>query len=124
MKNLRYTITCLLIITAFLSCKKEEGEGGKASITGSIWVKKYNSTGIIILGEYAGAYEDVYIIYGDNSTYGNRIQANPDGKYEFKYLQPGHYKIYAYSKDSTGNFSAPKFAIIREVEITRKKQTV
>jgi len=125
MKNLKHFFFFLLFLgTTFSSCKKEEGEGGNSSITGSIWVKKFNTTGILVLGEYAGAYEDVYIIYGDDSNYGNRIQANPEGKYEFKYLQPGHYKIYAYSKDSTGNADAPKFAIIREVEITKKKQTV
>jgi hypothetical protein len=115
----------LLLFTACaVSCKKPEGKGGKASIMGSIHVKKFNAAGIVIAGEYEGAYEDVYIIYGDNSTYGDKIQANPDGNYEFKYLQPGHYKVYAYSKDSTGNSSAPKFAIIREVEITKKKQEV
>ena len=117
-------IFTFLITTLLSSCKKEEGEGGKASITGNILVKKYNSTGTLIIGEYAGAYEEVYIIYGDNIAYGNKIEANPEGKYEFKYLQRGNYKIYAYSKDSTGDVSAAKFAIIKEVSITDKKQTV
>ncbi|MFL5765381.1 MAG: hypothetical protein ACJ77K_15660 [Bacteroidia bacterium] len=124
MKKLKYFVIAFLLAGTFIACKKEAGEGGKASITGAIRVKKYNSSGTVIAGEYEGAYEDVYIIYGDNSTYGNRIQANPQGKYEFKYLQPGHYKVYAYSKDSTGNSSAPKFALVHEVEISSRKQTV
>lgn len=111
-----------LSIFTFSSCKKSEGEGGKASITGKIWVKRYNATGTVVAGEFAGAYEDVYIIYGSDATYGDKAQANPDGIYEFKYLRPGNYKIYAYS---TGpSITVNRLAVIKEVEITEKKQTV
>jgi hypothetical protein len=127
-KNMKPSKNLLMItlsLTFFLfSCKKEEGEGGKASIYGSIWVKKYNVTGLVTLGEYAGAYEDVYIVYGDDATYGNRIETGPEGKFEFKYLRPGNYKIYAYSRDSLGNDTVPKFAVIKDVVISKKKESV
>jgi hypothetical protein len=113
-----------LMLIFLFACKKEEGDGGKASIQGNIWVKKYNASGVVILGEYAGAYEEVFIIYGDEVSYGDKVEANPEGKYEFKYLRPGNYKVYAYSKDSLGDVSASKFAVIKEVEITKKKETV
>ena len=124
-------ILFLLLFTfatiTFSSCKKSEGQGGKASITGKIWVKRYNAIGIPISaslgGEFAGAYEDVYIIYGAYATYGDRVQANPDGVYEFKYLRTGSYKIYAYSS-GTSLTTTNRVAVIKDVEITEKKQVV
>lgn len=125
MKNKNFLWISLTLLLAFLfSCKKEEGEGGKASITGSVWVKKYNASGAAILGEYAGAYENVYIIYGDDISYGDKTETNPEGKFEFKYLQPGNYKVYAYSKDSTGANATGKVAVIKEIKITKRKETV
>lgn len=52
-------------------------------------------------GEFAGADEDVYIIYGDDVSYGNKVKSGPDGIFEFKYLRKGDYKIYVESKDTT-----------------------
>lgn len=124
MKLIKVIFLSLITISliSISSCKKSEGEGGKASIKGKIWVKRYNATGTVVAGEFAGAYEDVYIIYGSDATYGDKAQANPDGVYEFKYLRPGSYKIYAYS---TGpSLTINKIAVIKDVEITEKKQTV
>lgn len=129
MKTFKIIILSFIAFTllSISSCKKSEGEGGKASITGKIWVKRHNEIGIPIPasygGEYPGAYEDVYIIYGDDATYGDRVQANPDGIYEFKYLRPGSYKIYAYSSGASLT-TTNREAVIKDVEITQKKQTV
>jgi hypothetical protein len=111
---------------AFSSCKKGEGEGGNSSITGKVWVKKYNPYTSSWTGEYAGAYQDVYIIYGDKESYGDRTETNPEGVFEFKWLRPGNYKVYTYSKtvDVPFNPSSPDKIIIKEVEITDKKQEV
>ena len=114
-----------LALVAVSSCKKTEGTGGNSSITGKVIFHKYaNPTGTLLVyqGEYAGAYEDVYIIYGDDATYGARLKTNPDGIYEFKYLRPGKYKVYAYS--SGVNVTTNRVAVIKEVEIAKKKQTV
>lgn len=124
MKPFKIIILSFIAITllSIASCKKAAGTGGKAAITGKIWVKRYNTTGTTITGEFAGAYEDVYIIYGNDATYGNRIKTNPDGIYEFTYLRTGKYKIYAYSIGST--ITTNRLAVIKEVEITKKTQTV
>ena len=93
-----------LLISA---CSKPAGEGGRATITGKIWVENYNTLGAYpggaytLNGEYAGADEDVYIIYGDDASYGNKVKSGPDGIFEFKYLRKGDYKIYVKSKDTT-----------------------
>jgi hypothetical protein len=115
----------LLFVTA---CSKGPGEGGNSSIKGSVWVRNYNSTFTVLNNEYKGAGEDVYIIYGDEVANGDKVETNYNGEYEFKYLRPGKYTIYAYSKDSAaivaGDANAPEMAVIKEVEISDKKQQV
>ena len=105
----------------FTSCEKEAGEGGNSSIKGYIHVKDYNISFLILQAEYPGANEDVYIIYGDDISYGDRIQASPDGTFEFKYLRKGKYKVYVYSDDTTASGQS---VVVKEVEIARKKMTV
>lgn len=112
------------LVTILYSCKKEAGEGGDSSIKGTIWVKDYNASFTTLLGEYAGTDEDVYIIYGDNISYGDKIKASPDGGFEFKYLRKGSYTIYVYSKDNTLTSASGKITISKKVEITDKKQKV
>jgi hypothetical protein len=86
---------------ALNSCKKYEGEGGKSSITGKIMIdQKLYVNGILsqtVLFE--GAKEDVYLVYGeDDLIYDDKVEANYDGTFTFKYLQPGTYTVFAYSE--------------------------
>lgn len=106
--NLKITLSLALIAGLVIaSCKKPAGEGGRASIKGKIWVENYNTLGpypggaYTLKGEFAGADEDVYIIYGDDVSYGNKVKSGTDGVFEFKYLRKGEYKIYVKSKDTT-----------------------
>lgn len=120
-------ISFLLIATFFitlLGCKKGPGEGGNSSISGKIWVQNYNSSFTTITSEYAGADEDVYIIYGNDVSYGEKISASPDGSFEFKYLRPGDYTIYVYSKDKTLTAPSGTIAIKKAVTISSKKEKV
>jgi hypothetical protein len=110
------------LLAAFVfSCEKEPGEGGNSSITGYVHVTDYNATFIFIQGEYDGANEDVYIIYGDDVSYSDKISAGPDGRFEFKYLRKGDYTVYVYSKDST---LAGKHAVSKNIEITGNRKKV
>lgn len=115
---------------AIASCKKPAGEGGNSSIKGTVHTKNYNPDFSALINQYAGADLDVYIIYGDDATYGNKTKSGPDGVFEFQYLRKGSYKIYIYSKDSVGtvgppqNLNAPKIAIFKRVEISKKKEVV
>lgn len=86
-------------------------------------MKDYNSTYTVLLEEYYAQDVDVYIIYGDDKTYSERIRTNYDGTYEFKYLRKGTYHIYAYSEDSTLTTNA-MIPVIRDVEITKNNQDV
>jgi len=122
MKIIFYVLIVFAI--TFSSCKKEAGEGGDSSIKGTVWVKDYNASFTTLLGEYAGADEDVYIIYGENISYGDKIKASPNGGFEFKYLRKGSYTIYVYSKDNTLSSPSGKITMSKKIEITDKKQTV
>jgi hypothetical protein len=122
------SIFALAAVIMIASCKKPAGDGGNSSITGKVHTTNWNSTFTVVNADYPSADVDVYIIYGDELSYGDRIKTNPDGVYEFKYLRPGKYKIYVYSKDKdaylAGNTNPPEKAVYKEVEITKKKQTV
>lgn len=122
-KNLLILLVAFLPAVFFSSCKKEAGEGGTSSIYGRIMVKDYNSTYTVLEEEYYGQDVDVYIIYGDDKTYSERIRSNYDGVFEFKYLRKGMYHVYAYSEDSTLQTNA-MIPIIRDVEITKNNEEV
>lgn len=119
-----YALILLTGLTTFNSCKKEAGEGGNSSIKGKIWVEDYNATFTTLQAQYAGADEDVYIIYGDNTSYGDKIKASPDGSFEFKYLRKGNYTIYVYSKDKTLASPSGKVTVKVNATISKKKETV
>lgn len=117
---------CALVFAGFLlilsSCKKGPGEGGNSSIAGYVHVTEYHFNFLTVTGDYDGADEDVYIIYGDELSYGDHLKTGPDGKFEFKYLREGSYKLYVYTDDSAS--VSGKASIIKTVEINGKNQTV
>ncbi len=113
----------LLIPLLMNSCKKEPGSGGKSTIYGKVLVKEYNSTFTVLDEIYYGPGIWVYIVYGDDRDYGDRIQTSYDGTWEFKYLRPGTYHVYAFSKDSTLQTNA-QIPVMRDVEVPSKKQDI
>lgn len=120
LKVLNSVLFSLLLLVLF-SCKKPAGQGGNSSIKGRLWVKDFPT-----MAEYAGYDEYVYIIYGDDVSYGDRIRSSYDGQFEFKYLRKGKYKIYTYSMAlaSSGQPVLLDSAVVREIEITKNRQTV
>ncbi len=113
-----------IIVLLISSCKKEAGEGGDSSIRGKIWVVNYNATFTSINNEYVGADEYVYIIYGDDISYGDRVKTNPAGEFEFKYLREGNYTIYIYSKDKTRTEPSGITSMKVSTNISKKEQVV
>ena len=112
----------LLTICFFaISCKKE-GVGGDASITGYVHVKKYNSTFTQYISEYPGRDIYVYIVYGEHSGFDKRVKTDYNGNFEFPYLYKGKYTLYAYSRDSTLQDPSGTIPVIREIQITERKQ--
>src|ERR1041385_958789 len=92
-----FSIAAFTILLFFTSCNTGPGPGGQATITGKVWSQNWNSNLTIMQAEGYGQNIDVYLIYGDDPTYGDRVKTGPDGTYEFKYLRKGKYKVYAFS---------------------------
>lgn len=123
-KKLLRLLTVMLVIVGVLSfsgCNSLPGDGGTSTITGKVFVEKYNASGILFQSYYSGG-EKVYIIYGDNIGYDDDVQTSYDGTYKFEYLRKGDYTIYAYSDCLTCDGSTePK---IIQASITDNNQVV
>jgi len=120
-------IGILIILSVFLwSCEKGAGEGGMAKISGKVIIEDYNIDFTILRDTYPAQAYDVYIIYGDEPYYGDKIETNFDGYFEFNYLREGEYTIYTYSKDKTldYNMTSKLTTIERKVTIASKKEEV
>jgi hypothetical protein len=122
-----YFLLTIGFVASLASCKKEAGDGGNSSIRGKISkelrvVLNNPSTAI---GTFPAADEDVYIIYGDHVSPDDRVQTNYNGEYEFLYLRPGKYTVYAFSAD-TNSVAVPwdedHMTVIQELEITDGNQ--
>jgi hypothetical protein len=111
------------MILFLASCEKEPGPGGNSTIYGKVLVRDYNATFTYLEETYYGPGIWVYLVYGDDRDYGQRIETNYAGTYEFKYLYPGTYHIYVYSKDSTLQTNA-MVPVIRDITIPKKKQDI
>ena len=63
-------------------------------------VQKY--VGEFTIGDpYVSQEQEVYIIYGNEEVYFDRMDTGFDGKFEFKGLIKGEYKLYALSECGT-----------------------
>ncbi len=124
MKKIFPVLLVTLVSLIVFSCSKEAGDGGNSTIYGKIIAYNYNSEFTNLRGIYPAPDEDVYLIYGEDHSYSERIRSNYDGIYEFKYLRPGDYTIYVYSKDSTLTLVSGIYPVIKKVTIKEKKQTL
>ncbi len=122
----KYIIPTIILplMILFISCEKEEGEGGTSTIIGKVYIKDYNAEFTKILNEYYAADEDVFIVYGSDKVYGDDFKTHFDGTYRFQYLQKGTYTVYAYSKDSTYTSPSGLVSVMKEIKITDNNQIV
>jgi hypothetical protein len=113
--KIQFYFLMALVLLAGISCKKNEGKGGKFSISGKVYANYYNKD--FTTKRYGGyiADRDVFIMYGDETINGDDTKTSYDGSFEFKYLTKGKYKVYAYSIDKNTQL---KTAVIKEIELT------
>ena len=115
----------LLMLAFFLfasSCSKGPGPGGDATVSGKLLVQSYNSNCTIKQAEFYGVDEDVYLIYGDDPSYSERVRTGPDGVFWFPYLRKGKYTVYSVTKSCT--VLEGDSLISTTIEITDRKETV
>ncbi len=120
LKRVFLFLTIFTIFT-FSSCKKGPGDGGRASIKGKVFSVNYNSS--LTLPQDSGYIggEKVYVIYGDQTIVGDNQDSNNEGAFQFNFLRKGKYKVYVYTKTLTNHLDS---AIVKEIEITGRTQTV
>ena len=121
MRTILLGVLCTIL---FMACKKEEGVGGDASISGRVWTYAVSINGAFTdtIAEYPSEDTYVYIVYGDNTGFDKRIKTDYNGFFKFNYLYPGNYTIYVYSFDPIAiDGQSP---VIREVTIKDRKDNV
>jgi hypothetical protein len=124
--SLILTVAVAILLATLTSCKKPAGPGGKASIKGKVYVKDFNISAYgAPISEYYGPGENIYICYGNNTTVGNNVNTSTDGSFEFLYLNKGHYKIFALSRDTSVKVAGSNktLPVVMEIDITSNTQT-
>lgn len=116
MKKYFAIVVCMFFA---LSCSKDPGSGGTASLTGRIKVKEYSEDYTLLKAEYYAQAENVYLIYGDDQTHSDNFKTTPEGYFTFEFLRKGNYTIYVYSEDSTGVNPSGTIPVYVSTEITK-----
>ena len=107
----------LLSVTLF-SCNNKEGEGGTGTVQGYVKLIHHPDDNYQLEADTLNAAKtDVFIVYGDEEFYGDDAETNPDGFYQFNYLTPGDYTVFAYSTLPTGE----KIPVSETVTLERGK---
>jgi hypothetical protein len=101
-RSILMLLTVSLIATIISSCEKPPGPGGKAVIKGKVWAVDYDNTFYRPITEGYAVDERVYIIYGNGTTPNDDVRTGPDGSFEFRFLNKGHYRVYVNSLDTAG----------------------
>ena len=124
MQNTIIKLFFFMAVSAMIlvSCEKQPGEGGNAHIRGKVIQQNYNPGCVLQLAEFAAPDEDVFLVYGDDISYSDKISTNPEGAFEFSYLYKGKYTVYVYSEDCSGTSPSGTVVVDTTFEITENKQ--
>lgn len=129
LKSFPFFLGLILLSLPLSGCKKIEGPGGAATITGKIHITEYDSAENPIVN-YNPEKFDVFIIYGDDETetvFDDDTKTSYDGSFKFRNLEPGKYRIFYYEDCNNSQLStcfSGKKVTIKEVTITGKKDVV
>ena len=106
----------VLLSVTFFSCNNDEGEGGTGTIQGYVKLIHHPDDDYQLQVDTMNAAKtDVFIVYGDDQFYGDDTETDPDGLYQFEYLTPGDYTVFAYSTLPSGE----RVAVTETVSLKR-----
>ncbi len=112
-KLLLFLVAMALLLPA---CNKGEGKGGTGTIQGYVKLVHHPDDDFELNADtMAAAKTDVFLVYGDEPFYGDDIETGADGMYQFEYLRPGNYTVFAYSTLPSGE----KIAVSQSAELAR-----
>ena len=99
----RILMTLLALALILPSCNKGPGEGGTGTLQGYVKLVHHPDDDYTLTPDtMAAAKTDVFIIYGNEVYFGNDVETGADGMYQFEYLRPGDYTVFAYSTLPSG----------------------
>lgn len=92
---------CMLCL---VSCNKTEGEGGNGTIQGYVKLINHPEDNYALPADTMDASKtDVFIVYGNSDFYGDDVETDDKGFYQFKYLTEGNYTVFSYSTLPSGD---------------------
>ena len=106
----RILIVFAVLAMAFASCNKDEGVGGSATVQGKVYKVVHNDDDYDLSADtMVAAKQDVFIVYGDDTYFGDDVETGSDGSYRFRYLTAGNYTVYAYQHNcgTSGTWNTP-----------------
>lgn len=110
----RILMTLLALALIMPSCNKGPGEGGTGTLQGYVKLVHHPDDDYTLTPDtMAAAKTDVFIIYGNEVYFGNDVETGADGMYQFEYLRPGDYTVFAYSTLPSGE----KVAVYESVNL-------
>ena len=117
---MKSTINCFLALVAMAllltACNKGPGEGGTGTVSGYVKLVHHPDDDYTLTPDtMVAAKTDVFIIYGDEAYFGNDVETDAKGMYQFEYLLPGNYTVFAYSTLPSGE----KVAVSETVNLQR-----
>lgn len=105
----------LLLLAA---CNSHEGEGGTGTVQGYVRLVHHPDDNYQLQADtLVAAKTDVFIVYGDDTYYGDDTETDPNGFYQFRFLTPGDYTVFAYSTLNTGE----RIAVTQRVSLEKGK---
>ena len=113
---LSFILPFVVAALALSACNKGAGEGGTGTLRGYVKLVHHPDDDFTLTPDtLAAAKTDVFIIYGDEAYFGNDVETNADGLYQFEYLRPGDYTLFSYSTLPSGE----KVAVSQTVALQR-----
>ena len=113
---LKLFVTLVAMTLLLPACNKNEGKGGTGTIQGFVKLVHHPDDDFTLPSDtLVAAKTDVFIVYGDETYFGDDVETGADGMYQFEYLTPGHYTVYAYSTLPSGE----KVAVSEAVQLER-----
>ena len=117
MKRFVFLLIGFALLSGFCySCNDHEGEGGTGTVRGYVKLIHHPDDDYQLgVDTVDAAKTDVFIVYGDDEFHGDDVETDPNGLYQFEYLTPGEYTVFAYSTLVTGE----KVAVAEKVKLER-----
>ena len=115
-KTIKLLLGLVVTLSLLVSCNKGPGEGGTGTVQGFVKLVHHPDNDYTLTPDtMVAAKTDVFIVYGDAAYFGDDTETGSDGLYQFEYLLPGEYTVYAYSTLPSGE----KVAVRETVNLER-----